>query len=122
MRRRLIPILIAAFFATAFAMATNAARANGPTMKLDEPLNPVQMQQEAVSPSNKTVRYAQSLLKQTGHLDSEVDGVMGNRTVKALKNFQQSEGLESSGRIDNLTLKRLKEKARKTKQAQEEVH
>ena len=46
------------------------------------------------------VRKAQERLQELGYLDTEPDGVFGSRTLKALKRFQQDQGIEETGVLD----------------------
>jgi peptidoglycan hydrolase-like protein with peptidoglycan-binding domain len=51
----------------------------------------------------------QEILKSAGLYQGRVDGMAGPRTVKALKSFQQSQGLAPDGRIGPKTLAKLNE-------------
>ena len=53
------------------------------------------------------VKAAQQALKDKGHDPGSVDGVMGPRTQSALKQFQQAEGLQATGRLDAETISKL---------------
>lgn len=49
------------------------------------------------------VRRLQLRLAELGYLDMEADGVFGSRTLKALKRFQEDQGLEQTGIVDGVT-------------------
>ena len=53
------------------------------------------------------VRNAQSSLKAKGFDPGPIDGVMGSRTVSALKQYQKSENLPVTGRMDRDTSAKL---------------
>ena len=53
------------------------------------------------------IERVQKALKQNGHDPGPVDGVNGPRTTSALKAYQQAQGLEATGRLDDATLAKL---------------
>jgi peptidoglycan hydrolase-like protein with peptidoglycan-binding domain len=53
-----------------------------------------------------TIKQAQEKLSSKGH-DVQADGVLGPKTQAALKEFQQKEGIQASGRLDQETLAAL---------------
>jgi len=53
------------------------------------------------------VRAAQQALKDKGHDPGSVDGVMGPKTQAALKDFQKSQGIQETGRLDAETMAKL---------------
>ena len=53
------------------------------------------------------VRAAQQALKDKGHDPGMVDGVMGPKTQAALKDFQKSQGIQDTGRLDAETMAKL---------------
>lgn len=61
--------------------------------------------QSVLSESN--IRDIQQSLNQGGYYNGSVDGVWGDGTVAALRQFQLDNGLDSSGAIDNETLNTL---------------
>ncbi|HET9044869.1 MAG TPA: peptidoglycan-binding domain-containing protein, partial [Burkholderiales bacterium] len=61
--------------------------------------------------SSAAVREAQQALQQKGFDVGPIDGVMGPKTSAALREFQQAEGLKSSGRLDQQTLSALNVRA-----------
>lgn len=58
---------------------------------------------------SKTARAIQLFLRSEGY-DIKADGELGKETEKALKAWQQKEGLTSDGRAGNATFKRIREK------------
>jgi peptidoglycan hydrolase-like protein with peptidoglycan-binding domain len=56
---------------------------------------------------DSAVTRAQEALKQAGHDPGPIDGVVGARTTAALRAYQQAQGLEPTGRLDDATLAKL---------------
>jgi peptidoglycan hydrolase-like protein with peptidoglycan-binding domain len=56
---------------------------------------------------NGDVRSAQMALKDKGHDPGPIDGMMGPRTSAAIKEFQQKENLNPTGRLDAETKAKL---------------
>ena len=57
---------------------------------------------------HERVKGVQQALKDKGfYQDGEVDGLMGPKTRKALRDFQQKEGLQMTGRLDSGTMDKL---------------
>jgi peptidoglycan hydrolase-like protein with peptidoglycan-binding domain len=61
---------------------------------------------EAVS-DRDLVRNAQIALRDAGFDPGEIDGVMGRKTRAALREFQASQGLPQTGRLDVTTQQEL---------------
>ncbi|OFZ73770.1 MAG: hypothetical protein A2W04_00655 [Betaproteobacteria bacterium RBG_16_64_9] len=55
----------------------------------------------------QTVREAQQALKDKGHDPGPIDGMWGPQTQQAVKEFQEKEKLQASGRLDQRTLSAL---------------
>ena len=53
------------------------------------------------------VKSAQEALKGKGYDPGAIDGAMGPRTNEALRDFQQAEGLQATGRLDAQTRSKL---------------
>lgn len=68
---------------------------------------------ESASPQSQAgqnpelVKKAQEKLSAAGHEAGPADGKMGPKTQAALKEFQESKGLEASGRLDQETIAAL---------------
>jgi Putative peptidoglycan binding domain len=58
-------------------------------------------------PDQKLVREAQIALRDAGFYPGRIDGVMGPRTRAALREFQASQGLPQTGRLDTTTQREL---------------
>ena len=56
--------------------------------------------------SQEMVKQAQQKLSEQGH-EVQADGILGPKTQAALKEFQQSKGLQASGQLDQQTLAAL---------------
>ena len=67
-----------------------------------------QQQRQSTAPGMEqtTVKQAQEKLGSKGH-DVQADGVLGPKTQAALKEFQEKEGIQASGRLDQETLAAL---------------
>lgn len=84
------------------------AWANGPTVKLDEPLNQMpQKQQEQISLDRQTLKTVQKELTSRGYSTGKIDGVYGPRTERALLKFQAAQGLALTGQINQETIDAL---------------
>jgi peptidoglycan hydrolase-like protein with peptidoglycan-binding domain len=57
--------------------------------------------------SQDQIMQAQQALNHKGFDAGETDGILGPRTKRALSNFQESQGLQRSGRLDDKTLAAL---------------
>jgi murein L,D-transpeptidase YcbB/YkuD len=64
-------------------------------------------QKSQMSQSPELIKQAQEKLSAAGHDAGPADGIMGPRTQKALKDFQQAKNLEASGQLDQKTLSAL---------------
>ena len=53
------------------------------------------------------VKAVQQALKDKGHDPGEVDGKMGPKTQQAIRDYQQKEGLKTTGRLDSETASKL---------------
>lgn len=53
------------------------------------------------------LRQVQQRLNATGYDAGPVDGIWGDRTARALRNFQEAQGLEPTGTLTLATLTRL---------------
>lgn len=60
-----------------------------------------------VSANDPTVYAAQKRLKDFGHDPGPIDGIVGSKTVQAVKAFQVNQGLPVTGRLDADTLQKL---------------
>lgn len=58
----------------------------------------------SMNTNQDTVRQVQQGLKDKGHDPGPIDGVMGPQTQSALREFQQSQGMNASGTLDQDTM------------------
>jgi peptidoglycan hydrolase-like protein with peptidoglycan-binding domain len=57
--------------------------------------------------SSQDIREAQRALNKMGFDAGSVDGVWGPNTAAAIRNFQQSRGIEATGRLNDRTMEEL---------------
>lgn len=57
--------------------------------------------------NSETIRQVQQQLKDQGHDAGMVDGIMGPQTKAALRAYQQAQGMEASGKLDQPTMAAL---------------
>jgi len=57
--------------------------------------------------SASVIKQAQQKLSAAGHDAGSADGILGQKTAKALKDFQQAKGIEATGQLDARTLAAL---------------
>jgi peptidoglycan hydrolase-like protein with peptidoglycan-binding domain len=57
--------------------------------------------------SNSQVREVQEALKAQGHDPGPIDGVMGPQTQQAIREYQRSQNLSETGRLDAQTAQKL---------------
>jgi peptidoglycan hydrolase-like protein with peptidoglycan-binding domain len=57
--------------------------------------------------NQEQVKAVQQALKDKGHDPGDVDGKMGPKTQAALRDYQQKEGLKTTGRLDSETASKL---------------
>ena len=65
------------------------------------------VQAQGAQQNPDTIRQAQEKLSSMGHDAGPVDGIMGPKTQAAVKEFQESKGLNASGQLDSQTLAAL---------------
>ncbi len=61
----------------------------------------------AQSASREEVKAIQLTLKQQGYSPGPIDGILGSKTTKALREFQKDKKLPVTGKIDEATTKLL---------------
>ena len=71
------------------------------------------------STGQEHVKAAQQALKDKGHDPGTVDGRLGPRTQQALRDFQKTEGLDATGRLDEKTMQSLGIECTRTSSASE---
>ena len=60
--------------------------------------------------TGEEVKQIQTKLKNWGYYKGNIDGIYGSKTVKAVKDFQNKNGLEVDGNIGPITLAKMEEK------------
>src|SRR5262245_60272276 len=107
---------IAQFLAAgiALASATAFAAGNQRSSQSTEPHNAQPSAQHAqagqslgAGEDHDTIKQAQEKLSAMGHDAGPADGIAGPKTQAAVKEFQQSKGLQASGQLDSQTLAAL---------------
>jgi peptidoglycan hydrolase-like protein with peptidoglycan-binding domain len=87
-------------------LPASAQQVNAPNQPANRP--PVaQQNNNAAQPSRDEIMRAQQALDQKGFHAGRADGVLGPRTKQALNRFQQQQGLQQTGQLDNRTLSAL---------------
>lgn len=97
---RLSHILIAGAAAVSFSAIAAGEQKN------QQPQAQSQQSGQHSQQSQDTVKQVQEKLSAAGH-EVQADGIMGPKTQAALKEFQQKQGLQASGKLDQQTLAAL---------------
>lgn len=63
--------------------------------------------QGAAAADETSIRQAQQALKDKGYSVGQVDGKMGDNTRQALMKFQQDQGMQATGQLDQQTIAAL---------------
>lgn len=92
---------------------------------------PISNEQQSAAPSTSStrsmqgaaadetsIRQAQQALKDKGYQVGEIDGVMGDNTRQALMKFQQDQGMQATGELDQKTIAALEGTGSSTQQGQ----
>jgi peptidoglycan hydrolase-like protein with peptidoglycan-binding domain len=110
MQSKQLAIAIAAAFglaAPAFSAGDSSHRSQGSQDTMSQPSGASQSGMAAQSQGSESVRQAQQALKDKGYDTGPIDGIMGPKTSAALREFQQAQGIQASGRLDQQTLSAL---------------
>lgn len=89
----------AAFAGGNMSKSQPSAEEKNPTIQSSQP--------QSATASSEQVRDAQQQLSQRGHDPGPVDGVMGEKTRAAVKDFQQAQGMPATGQLDRQTVAAL---------------
>jgi peptidoglycan hydrolase-like protein with peptidoglycan-binding domain len=100
-----LAVAVAAAFSLS-AMAAGDQKQKQEPQAQSGPSTQAQSGQQA-SQSPELVKQAQEKLSAAGHDAGTADGKMGPKTQAALKEFQQSKGLQASGQLDQKTVAAL---------------
>lgn len=98
--------LIGGLFTAGMALAA-AETKEGITTEGQQQGQHQQQQLTAVPMDGKQVRELQSALNEKGYEVGAVDGIVGPKTMGAIRDFQSKEGLTATGQPDQQTLKAL---------------
>lgn len=55
----------------------------------------------------KINKIFQTKLKEKGFYQDEIDGIIGSKTIEAIKSFQKNNMMSETGEIDNITMEKL---------------
>lgn len=91
--------------ASAVSLAAGAAYAEQDTQSQSDP--GMSHSQGGSAISKDIIKQVQQKLNQQGFDAGKVDGNWGMQTQQALKNFQQKQGLQASGKLDQQTMSAL---------------
>jgi peptidoglycan hydrolase-like protein with peptidoglycan-binding domain len=113
MRARILATLLLALLPTMPALATETGSAREPGV-IERAWSTLQRWGQRISgnaPERESdpVTAAQRALNARGYDAGEVDGRMGPKTREAVRAFQEAQGLEVTGRLDERTMARLRE-------------
>lgn len=104
--KRALPILAAAALALSTAACQNMPWGQDKTGTTGQQTGAAAAtEQQAIAPD--MVRDIQRRLSQRGYDTGPVDGIYGDSTQSALRNFQKDQNLKSSGQLDEQTLAAL---------------
>lgn len=98
---------LAVAVAAAFVVAAPALAAGDSRSPSSQDTMSKSSEHSAHAQSSTAVREAQQALKDKGFDAGPIDGVMGPKTSAALKEFQESQGLKTTGQLDAQTLSAL---------------
>lgn len=99
---RLSHILVAGAAAVSFSAIAAGEQSQQPQAQSEQSGQQSQQSQQ----SQETVKQVQEKLSAAGH-EVQPDGIMGPKTQAALKEFQEKQGLQASGQLDQQTLAAL---------------
>jgi len=88
-------------------MGTGLAAGYGQQGAQQQPSQQQSSSQSQSSQNQQHVREVQQKLMQEGHDVGSIDGQFGPKTEAALRSYQQEEGLQATGQIDEQTLQKL---------------
>lgn len=98
-------LVIAMFSLGAYAQEAQSTQSQ--TQEQNPASTQEQIQNQNLAQNQNLVRQVQQKLKDEGYTVGNVDGKWGPQTQKALKQYQQAQGLAASGNIDTHTLAAL---------------
>jgi peptidoglycan hydrolase-like protein with peptidoglycan-binding domain len=106
MKAKPIFIAVAAMFSAA-AIAGGNTSSQGSSSEQHSQQSATQQQSQSQAQNPETVKQVQEKLSAAGLDVGQPDGKIGPKTQAALKQFQEKEGLQASGQLDQETLAAL---------------
>jgi peptidoglycan hydrolase-like protein with peptidoglycan-binding domain len=100
-------LLASLFVASLLAGVTLLAQQAPPQQPAEEQAAQAQPAAEEQDAEKERIRSAQEKLQEKGLYSGSIDGIAGPQTAAALKEFQQSQQLEVTGKLDDATAQRL---------------
>jgi peptidoglycan hydrolase-like protein with peptidoglycan-binding domain len=108
MERTMKKLLLTSIAVLSLATTLPATAQQGKMAPQQSGRSSAQQSSSAVSNvSQHEIMQAQQALNQKGFNAGKADGILGQRTKRALASFQQNQGLQRSGRFDDKTLAAL---------------
>src|SRR5262245_36705042 len=108
-------ILISCFLIFAAVSPAPAAQAtqqkNNQQLQQDRTNNANRKQWSNQTESKSQMQQVQTALKSRGFDPGPIDGIMGPKTMMAIRNFQSSQAMTASGMVDDATLAALQIKS-----------
>lgn len=95
-------LVLSVAFAFAEQSGSQQSQQSDPSMQQES-----QQQQGAMAQDPETIKQVQQALSNQGYNAGPADGKMGSKTKSALKKFQESQGMQASGNLDQQTLAAL---------------
>ena len=84
-----------------------AVDSNDSTNPIANTDNPTTVNILSKGSSGAKVKTLQVRLEVAGYAPGPIDGIFGNRTITAVKSFQESQGLKANGIVDDITWKAI---------------
>jgi peptidoglycan hydrolase-like protein with peptidoglycan-binding domain len=107
MKAKPIFIAVAAMFSAAAIAGGNTSSQGASSEQHSQQSATQQQQSQSQSQNPETVKQVQEKLSAAGLDVGQPDGKIGPKTQAALKQFQEKEGLQASGQLDQETLAAL---------------
>lgn len=89
------------------APAAEVAKAPPPVPKIDAPR--IEPPSDHPVAESMSVAQAQRRLTELGYQPGPIDGVLGKKTIDALSKFQKDKDLSASGKLDDATVRQLRQ-------------
>jgi peptidoglycan hydrolase-like protein with peptidoglycan-binding domain len=105
MRNLLMSAVAVLALAAAMPASAQQSRSNQPSTAQQPP--PAQQSMQEQNLSKDEIQKIQQALDQKGFKSGQPDGVLGPETKNAIKEFQQKQGWNGTGELDNQTLSAL---------------